>query len=732
MNFGDDYVAARLSIDIPEGSSEGIREITQEVERFRVTLEAAAHTEGDMTRYLDQMTEAAKRAGEVMAALAQQQQAYASMPGGIGGGSGVPQGGFQQPFAGMSAGMGGMSPGGVFLPGTRTPNASDVAAHLGAAQGSNPREWLNMQSARGGLTAQDVVNISPQSIQDLANKIADREQTAREQVLHTQAATGGHPSAAHGSGSATTSVEGRVQRATNMAGQVINEMAPGGSALGMGAMAVRGLQWAARRSAQAGTRPHSSAAAPTSTSPEGMPPEGAPGTGGQPAEGAPAAQEDDALSKGTGGLAGMTKMLGPIAGVATAALSIFGVIQKGGGMIQGMRNVASMRGGAAGEGFQVEAKARMLSMNPFITQDQARQIYQAVMSEGYSDASGAGADNVIDFMKTNLTSMNVSVADSAKMLRSTIVGNVRGDPHSVAGSVSMLRQELDSIRTLSRQSVISTPDYTKGVMALQGTLTAAGASPAEAARSAIGAEEVGSQDQASKGQFASAVGDMAGSASGGAMLRVFGGVQTPAGLLPQGTGAYLAHTGQLDQAVWNTLRHFAQEFSASDRGDWTSRYNAVARFQMIVKRVAPDHAAANDHNAAEKLYLDLLGNKEMGAAQQRANAVQMPTSSGGLGDESGGGGGGGFTPSQPPALNTPSAPESPGTGSSGSPAPSVAPARSDVRVSGSTSVQIGLTPEAARAFSVVGGDTKTAALTSTQKGANAGHGGVQVNAPGSG
>ena len=48
-------------------------------------------------------------------------------------------------------------------------------------------------------------------------------------------------------------------------------------------------------------------------------------------------------------------------------------------------------------------------------------------------AQVSGRDNVIGFMQDNLTKMNISVADSAKMLRTTIVGKQDGDKDSVAG-----------------------------------------------------------------------------------------------------------------------------------------------------------------------------------------------------------------------------------------------------------------------------------------------------------
>ena len=41
MQSGEDFVAARVSIDVPTEGIAGLREITQEMDRFRTSVEAA-------------------------------------------------------------------------------------------------------------------------------------------------------------------------------------------------------------------------------------------------------------------------------------------------------------------------------------------------------------------------------------------------------------------------------------------------------------------------------------------------------------------------------------------------------------------------------------------------------------------------------------------------------------------------------------------------------------------
>jgi hypothetical protein len=675
MSIGDDYVAARLAIDVPEGSSQAIREITQEVERFHTTLEAAVRAEADGTRYLDQMADSARKAAQATSELTQQWQTFISISTRGGAASppmGVPHGPAMAPFAGMESGMGG----------GRAPSASDVSSQIASMPQSNPREYLNMQQQRGNMSGADMVSINSESIGELANKIAQREQTAREQQNRTdsnaplKAPVGADSDPYQG-------VQSRVARASSLAGQVMNEMGPGGSFMGAGNLALRGLDWARRRSTAAPGR-GGNAGVDATQMPVTAEEEGYPVTN-PPASAADAGGAAD----GAGGILGSIKgMLGPIGAVAASALSIFGIVEKGGGMIQGMRNVGSLRGGAAGEGADVEFKARMMSMNPFITSDQARQIYQSVMSEGYADASGAGADNVIDFMQHNMTTMNMSVAESAKMLRTTIMGSGDGDKASVTHAVQSLGKELDTIRTLSRDGVMSQPDYRAGVAATQAALIAAGGSGDESEREALVAEQVGSGSQMMKGQF----GRMAASAASdsyGKYLRSWGG---PGGTplrsidprtLPQATAEELENQGgdKFNEAFYNSLLPVARQVDQV-QGPQSNRDYV---FQQRLKNMGLDTDATGNRNLSREM-LSELNSGQMGKALQEAEKV---VSDQGIGGAKGTGGGGG------------------------------------TQVSGN--VTIDLTPQASQLLSVVGG--KQVSLTPTQIGANKGLANYFVNTP---
>lgn len=703
---GDDYISTRLSIDVPETIAPGLREITQEAERLRTTLEAVTRT--NMVQYLEGMENAARRAAEAQANLTEQLQAYLALSArGESPSMGVPLGGVVDPFRNVPGGMGGTIGAG---PGQRPPDPADVANQMAAMRQTNPREWLNMQQARGGMTAQDAINISPQSIQEVGQTIADREQAQREQVLHTDPTARPTPQEEQlGASTPWDQMASHVQRGTSLAGRVLNEIGPGGSFVGMGRLAMQGINWARKRYGSAPGRGDQDAPPAEETDASGK---------GDLAEGAKTVTAEDGAGGMFKSLSGIAGKLGIVGAAITGAIGIFEGIQKGGQVIQGLRNQAAIRGGAAGEGAQVEIRARMLAANPFISQEQARQIYQSVMSEGYADASGAGADNVIDFMKTNLTNMNMSVADSAKLLRSTIVGERDGDPQSVNAALGQLRNELDTIRTVSRGTAISTPAFTQGAMDLKNTLMAAGAPAGAAGQAAIGEESEFGSDQVLKQQMARGAGDLAGSAAGNALIRQFGGLsqmglELPGNLLPQMTTAYiLRQPGGKDlwqKAADNTLKYFAAQAARGYRGDEATFLNSVQYFQYYVRSIEPDQSAANNLDACRQLFSKLTG-----IAEPEGDDSSPPSDGGGGGDAGGGpaptGGGGG-----PKAQSTQGGQGRGGGGGGGG--------AQTINTQGS--VQISLTPEAARLLKVQG--PNPAPLTALQRGANMGQADTYVN-----
>jgi len=726
MDYGPDYAAARLSVEIPDEAIQGVREITQHIEKFRVALESATHTEADFNRYLDDMAQATKLADEAQQHLTQSLMNYISMTSRMTGAPsmGVPGGGFQQPFAGSTP---------FDLPPTRPPNPSDVMSQLKArAEGGEAGPFLNMAQQRGAMTGQDAVDISAQSIQALANKIAEREQANMVQQKLTDGNAIEPPAPTGG-------MQERIQRATGLAGQVSNEMAVGGGGGGGGAAggSVTGVGRMVQR-ALGGLGGMLGGGGGGGAEGEGPPPQpGAERSGGQgggitvggpparsheqedaqhPSSEAPPQEGGGGGLGGLGGLAGLAGGLGKLTGAVGLAVTAFEGFHKAGQAIQGARNIGSLRGGAGGEGAIAEARAtKLAALNPFLSQDQARQIYQSVMSEGYADASGGGADNVIDFMKSNMEHMNISVADSAKMLNATVVGSGRGDKEGVAGSIKMLSTELDNIRNMSAKGVMSQPEYRERVMNLQEAMENQGASPEMAAKQAMILTQQGSNDRLLKGQYAQIGTDIQGNVGAQMQIRAMGGVNVPAGVLPTAMGDYLSDTGQEGRGMENMMKVYAMRAHQRYPGnDEVSKVNAVALFKQFMKSVDPSSEAANSTPKARALMADLLQDQSYNQAQQEVES--HPQASTGLESQAG------AVPSAAPAQGGPGAESTQG-----------APQQGGGGMAGKVgsvvhNVTVGLTSEAAKIFQVVT-QSKTPQIATNEAQAKQGRNGAAMNNP---
>lgn len=213
---GDDFVAARLSIDVPTEGIANLREITQEIDRYRTSIEAAARVQDDFVRGLSLSAEAADRAqGALDNLVATMQrsadlQSRAASGSATAGGTAVPNG-YVDPFLNARAGYG--SERGV-------QDLDSVSGQIDNIRQTDPRGYINMQAARNNVRYGDMPTGSADQGQlaETANRIA-----ARDSQLGTPSEEG----AAEGLG-------GPSRRA--LAQQVMNDLTGGGS-LGQRGMA---------------------------------------------------------------------------------------------------------------------------------------------------------------------------------------------------------------------------------------------------------------------------------------------------------------------------------------------------------------------------------------------------------------------------------------------------------------------------------------------------------------
>lgn len=114
MQSGEDFVAARVSIDVPTEGIAGLREITQEMDRFRTSVEAANRSSDTFTGYLTRIAEAANQAAQAqqnVIGMLERTNEYQNqlVTGGAGGPAprlnAGPQ--YENPFSEAMAGLGG-------------------------------------------------------------------------------------------------------------------------------------------------------------------------------------------------------------------------------------------------------------------------------------------------------------------------------------------------------------------------------------------------------------------------------------------------------------------------------------------------------------------------------------------------------------------------------------------------------------------------------------------------
>jgi len=591
---GDDYVALRLNLDIPETAAKGVKEIADEVERYTVAMEAAIRAEADMASYAEKMSESVTLAAEAQTNMTEQLEAYLKLTNQIssqGQSSGVPAGPHKAPWEAGTPGMGaGASP---VPPGARMPNPSDVIYQLGDRAGGTHQSaagYLNMHHQRGNVP--DTISISPESIQSLASQIADRERALGQTAKHTRSGQAPHrqPPPAQRHPDATDvfdQFEHRVQTATGLAGQVMNEVGAGGG--GLGQMAVRGMDWARKKLEERAAKTDASSGRARDD-----------GSGNPDAD--PSAKGD------VGELAGLAKMLGVGGGAITAALAAFALYEKGGQMVQGWRNIASPRGGGAGEGFMLSMRQRMLSMDPNITTEQSREMYQAMLSEGYADASGGGrqSDEVLGYLKTNVKQYNMSVSESMQLLKLTA--------HTTKVSVGELNDALYVLQQTAKDGTVSQGEMQRQFRERWAQLESQGVPERAAMKAAQTQTMLFSDNPLLAGVF----GDTQFSAQMGMQESLFGGpggtgLQYPDKLMPQDYARYDQTTGRGQEAQLQTLKHYAE--MARDNGPDTSGgknpedpgwIHATGLFAMYIQDLITGDSPLRDMTNSNRLYNQLI------------------------------------------------------------------------------------------------------------------------------
>lgn len=496
FQYGDDFVAARVSIDIPTEGIAGLREITQEMDRFRTSVEAANRSSDTFSGYLNRIAEAANQAAQAqqnVIGMLERSNEYQNqlVTGGAGGPAPRLQAGrqYENPFEAAQAGLGTSDRMPTTIP--------EATAQMASLRGRDPRAYINRMAASGQIQPGDIPsNPSSEQIQETANRIAQRTQEHERQS---------------GGGMVSGGTEGVAQ-------QILNEMSPArGGGAGMGGV---------------GTNPRIPATA---------------GGGGGGLLGN--------LLGGAGSLKGLAG-LGTAGAVGGGVLAALAGIQEGGQIYQGAKNMGLTRGGGAAEGLGYEMSIRSMALNPFISTDQARQIIQQGLRDGYT---GKEFDTVTGFVAQNVKDLNMDISQSFDLVKK----NAKEGGQTIEG----LGIALNALKEASKTGYRSLPELTKGYQQTSAALISGGMSGPIASREAMISANTFSDNAAAAGTMDQAVQAMANNPRGQALMMYQGGgaLGDTSGLLP-GAAFFMENGGQgVTQALENVLKQRALQFWNSAR-----------------------------------------------------------------------------------------------------------------------------------------------------------------------
>ena len=487
FQYGSDRVTAELRVSIPDTDIQNLHRVTLEVQKLRTELEAVSRANGDYVGQMEAMPEIQMRVTQAQKdyltqlermidyqnqAVTGQSRAY--MTGARQVGPWDAQHGYNDPFAGMTHGMGyGYAQG---IPGFPMTQAG-MMGYMSEMRTDDPRLWSNMAAQRYP-PSRDQLELSHRGIHvpaqqpdqrdmdQLADRIGQRvgqelrSETTHvlDETTHTLHHPQQHPTPQHPTRHPThpgampapgqpfaDSAEGAV----GFVQQLMHEMRPGGTMGNFGTIVQTLLSGtshlgtalgAGKTAAAAGTAMDAAGASAATAGAEGL------------------------LSKlGLGGSSGALASAGGIAAVVGAAVAAYAAIQEGGEIYQSYKNMGLVRGGGAAQGLGYEMRIREMALNPFITTEQSRQIITTALREGYS---GKEFDTVTQFMASNLQDMNIQVADSVSLLHSNV--NVAGQ------SLGGLKATLAGLTEAAKTGYIGQPELVQRAAQAGETLSAQG------------------------------------------------------------------------------------------------------------------------------------------------------------------------------------------------------------------------------------------------------------------
>lgn len=438
FDYTDDSVQARLSVDVPADALGAISQIAERTAEMRTHMEAAARAQGDFVEYLrtlPQLLEQAESAGQRF------QDAVIVRPGADISGSPA------DPFnRGYRPGTGPVVPAAeAAREGQRIqrerdreagsappPTEEDIARDLDTLARTDPRQAANMATQRERATAP---GRPPAPARPGSGRPANRPDATSDSEERSPEQRPPRPDRSTPDRDWVEEARSRMTQGQGFLNQVLGETRQGANPLatfGFAAATARSAAQSVQRQIQTRTEEYNAAQLADHLANGGTeedfvptPPPGVLGVAGRVLPGAAGT-----VARG--------------AGVAGLAVSAAMATQSVGQQYQQYKNLGLIRGGGAAEGLGYEMGIRTMALNPFLTTEQSRQIIMGALSQGYT---GKEFDTVTDFMAENLRQLNVSAAESMKLIQQQ---GVQGGQ-----SLTSLRNDLETMRGLSETGYLT-------------------------------------------------------------------------------------------------------------------------------------------------------------------------------------------------------------------------------------------------------------------------------------
>ena len=432
---GDDTVAARISVDVPDEALSQLSQLAKQAADLRTNMQATAKASADYGEYLRQLPELLRTVNDAneqfLGAAARTMETGVNAPAGQG------RHDAQSTSTLWAAGSG----------------QSEADSRLAQLREQNPRQYANLAAQQAidqaGVRSVEerVVYEGGESSEERAAAVlapaAPRRRPRQDGDGNRRPPNRGSGSpgggSGGGSGPANRNTPGRgggegprggggddfdwleyaqrFQRSTTgFLGTVYRETAQGGRSglLDIAQLGVGGVTGVTQRfQSQAEQRAAQAQAEADEMARRAADPNDSVGAADAAAAAAAAARLRDRATS----LGGAAKFGVRAAGVAGLAVGAGMAVQQGGQWYQQHAAMGMQRGGGFSEGIAFEAQVRTMAMNPFISLEQSRKIMQTALSEGYT---GKEFDTVTQFMAENLQKMNVDVATSVRALREQV------------------------------------------------------------------------------------------------------------------------------------------------------------------------------------------------------------------------------------------------------------------------------------------------------------------------